>query len=117
MRLLLVNSRGWDLAPSIVARCGRVKQLPGWLIRSTAGERGPGNAPWAAVAARSKLVHARIAMRGDAAMPVTTYARREAMGTSFEVFLAGDDEEHLAAVADAVLDEVVRVERLLSRFD
>jgi thiamine biosynthesis lipoprotein len=50
-------------------------------------------------------------------MPVTAYARRAAMGTFFEVFLAGDDEEHLAAVADAVLEEALRVERLLSRFD
>ena len=39
------------------------------------------------------------------------------MGTLFEVLLLGDDEEHLAAVADAVLDEIQRIERLLSRFD
>ena len=39
------------------------------------------------------------------------------MGTWFGVRLVGDDPEHLAAVADAVLDEVERVERLLSRFD
>src|SRR5262245_39811982 len=42
---------------------------------------------------------------------------RPAMGTLFEVLLLGDDEEHLTAVADAVLDEVQRIERLLSRFD
>ena len=42
---------------------------------------------------------------------------RPAMGTLFEVLLLGDDEEHLTAVADAILDEVQRVERLLSRFD
>jgi thiamine biosynthesis lipoprotein len=42
---------------------------------------------------------------------------RPAMGTLFEVLLGGEDEEHLTAVAEAVLDEVVRVERLLSRFD
>ena len=47
----------------------------------------------------------------------TAYARRPAMGTFFEVFLAGDDDEHLLAVAAAVLDEVSRLERLLSRFD
>src|SRR5437763_14639010 len=47
----------------------------------------------------------------------TAHARREAMGTFFEVFLAGDDDEHLLAVADAALDEVTRLERLLSRFD
>jgi thiamine biosynthesis lipoprotein len=39
------------------------------------------------------------------------------MGTWFEVRLLGDDPEHLAAVAEAVLDEVERIERLLSRFD
>ena len=51
-------------------------------------------------------------------IPLTTaYSRRPAMGTFFEVFLAGDDEEHLEAVAAAVLDEVRRLERLLSRFD
>ena len=47
----------------------------------------------------------------------TAYLRRPAMGTFFEAFLAGDDAEHLAAVAVAVLDEVSRLERLLSRFD
>jgi FAD:protein FMN transferase len=47
----------------------------------------------------------------------TAYARRPAMGTFFEAFLAGDDREHLEAVAAAVLDEVSRLERLLSRFD
>jgi thiamine biosynthesis lipoprotein len=47
----------------------------------------------------------------------TVYSRREAMGTYFEVFLAGDDEAHLEDVASAALDEVVRLEALLSRFD
>src|SRR5207244_537741 len=48
---------------------------------------------------------------------LTTYSRRPAMGTFFETFLAGEDRDHLEAVADAVLDEVCRLERLLSRFD
>ena len=39
------------------------------------------------------------------------------MGTLFEVLLSGDDEENLTAIADAVLDEVQRIDRLLSRFD
>ena len=39
------------------------------------------------------------------------------MGTFFEAFLIGDDGEHLEAVAAAVLDEVSRLDRLLSRFD
>lgn len=47
----------------------------------------------------------------------TVLRSRPAMGTLFEVLLRGEDEEHLAAVADAVLYEVQRVERLLSRFD
>jgi thiamine biosynthesis lipoprotein len=42
---------------------------------------------------------------------------RPAMGTLFEALLIGDDREHLDAVAAAVLDEVERIERLLSRFD
>jgi thiamine biosynthesis lipoprotein len=42
---------------------------------------------------------------------------RPAMGTWFEARLVGDDLEHLDATAEAVLDEVQRVERLLSRFD
>lgn len=50
-------------------------------------------------------------------MPITLHRQRPAMGTWFEVWLVGDDAEHLAAVADAALDEVERVERLLSRFD
>lgn len=36
------------------------------------------------------------------------------MGSLFTVRLVGDDEEHLAAVAEAALDEIARVERLLS---
>jgi thiamine biosynthesis lipoprotein len=43
--------------------------------------------------------------------------QRPAMGTWFSATLVGDDVEHLAAVAEAVLDEVERIERLLSRFD
>lgn len=43
--------------------------------------------------------------------------RRPAMATFFEVLLLGEDEAHLAAVADAALDEVQRVELQLSRFD
>ncbi len=39
------------------------------------------------------------------------------MGTRFEAILRGDDEEHLAAVADAVLEEARRLDRTLSRFD
>jgi hypothetical protein len=39
------------------------------------------------------------------------------MGTFFEVFLAGDDGEHLEAVASAAPEEVARLERLLSRYD
>jgi thiamine biosynthesis lipoprotein len=42
---------------------------------------------------------------------------RPAMGTRFEVLLRGDDEVHLAAVAESILDEVERIEQLLSRFD
>lgn len=45
------------------------------------------------------------------------YRSWEAMGTRFEVFLRGDDEEHLEAVAVAVWEEVVRLEQALSRFD
>jgi FAD:protein FMN transferase len=39
------------------------------------------------------------------------------MATWFEVLLVGDDEEHLTAVGESALDEVARIERLLSRFD
>ena len=39
------------------------------------------------------------------------------MGTRFDVFLSGQDEEHLEAVAVAVLEEVVRLDGVLSRFD
>ncbi|MEP7343200.1 MAG: FAD:protein FMN transferase [Acidobacteriota bacterium] len=41
----------------------------------------------------------------------------QAMGTRFEVLLAGDDEEHLEAVAVAAVEEILRLEGLLSRFD
>lgn len=42
---------------------------------------------------------------------------RPAMATVFTAVLRGEDDEHLEAVAEAALDEVERVERLLSRFD
>ena len=40
-----------------------------------------------------------------------------AMGTRFEVILRGDDGEHLEAVAVAALEEIARLDRLLSRYD
>ncbi|HTN75520.1 MAG TPA: FAD:protein FMN transferase [Pirellulaceae bacterium] len=49
-------------------------------------------------------------------MPLVRQTFR-AMATGFEIVLLGDDDEHLAAVAAAIADEVWRVERLLSRFD
>src|SRR6516162_1870615 len=42
---------------------------------------------------------------------------RPAMATWFEALLVGDDEEHLMAVGESALDEVVRIEHLLSRHD
>jgi FAD:protein FMN transferase len=50
-------------------------------------------------------------------MTLVVHHVRPAMATLFEVVLIGDDEEHLAAVAEAALDEITRVERLLSRHD
>lgn len=41
----------------------------------------------------------------------------EAMGTRFEVFLSGQDPQHLEAVAVAVCTEVIRLDKVLSRFD
>jgi FAD:protein FMN transferase len=40
-----------------------------------------------------------------------------AMGTRFEVRLLGDDEERLDSVAAAVIEEIVRLDGVLSRFD
>jgi FAD:protein FMN transferase len=45
------------------------------------------------------------------------YRAGAAMGTRFEVFLQGDDETHLEAVAVAVLEEISRLDATLSRFD
>lgn len=45
------------------------------------------------------------------------YRAGAAMGTLFEVFLHGDDETHLEAVAVAVLEEIGRLDETLSRFD
>jgi FAD:protein FMN transferase len=42
---------------------------------------------------------------------------RAAMRCWCEVFLCGDDRQHLAAVAELAFDEITRVERMLSRFD
>ncbi|HZF41279.1 MAG TPA: FAD:protein FMN transferase [Blastocatellia bacterium] len=41
----------------------------------------------------------------------------EAMGTRFEALLIGDDAQHLDAVAVAVIEEIVRLGGVLSRFD
>jgi len=43
--------------------------------------------------------------------------RRPAMATLFEFLLVGEEEEHLAAVGEAALDELERIERMLSMFD
>lgn len=45
------------------------------------------------------------------------YRAGAAMGTRFEVFLQGDDETHLEAVAVAVLEEISRLDATLLRFD
>jgi len=47
-------------------------------------------------------------------MPILLERSRPAMGSLFTVRLIGDDDEHLSAVAEAALDEVVRIERLFS---
>ena len=39
------------------------------------------------------------------------------MNTRFDVFLCGDDEQHLEAVAVAMLEEILRLDGVLSRFD
>lgn len=43
--------------------------------------------------------------------------RRPAMNTWFEIILLGEDEENLQAAGEAALDEIERIEKLLSRFD
>jgi FAD:protein FMN transferase len=50
-------------------------------------------------------------------MPETLHLRRQAMATHFELWLVGEDREHLEAVGQAALAEVVRLDGLLSRFD
>jgi thiamine biosynthesis lipoprotein ApbE len=42
---------------------------------------------------------------------------RQAMGTRIEVFHYGNDREHIEAVAADVLEEIERLDRVLSRFD
>lgn len=41
----------------------------------------------------------------------------EAMGTRFEIFLRGADEQHLEDVAIAALEEIIRLDGVLSQFD
>ena len=50
-------------------------------------------------------------------MTLQIHRQRPAMATLFEVWLVGEEEEHLIAVAETALDEVQRIEKLLSRFD
>jgi thiamine biosynthesis lipoprotein len=47
-------------------------------------------------------------------MPTVVERARPAMGSLFRLRLLGDDAEHLEAVAEAALDEIERVEQLLS---
>ncbi|HEX4130414.1 MAG TPA: FAD:protein FMN transferase [Pirellulales bacterium] len=49
--------------------------------------------------------------------PVEVFHACDAMATRFEICLVGDEREHLDAVANAALEEIARIERLLSRFD
>jgi thiamine biosynthesis lipoprotein len=55
-------------------------------------------------------------MREDPASPVHRFAR-EAMGTAFEVFIAGSDVSYAGQAAQAVFAEVSRLESLFSRFN
>jgi FAD:protein FMN transferase len=57
------------------------------------------------------------AMHQQGSHAVDYYRADVAMGTLFEVFLRGDEEAHLEAVAVAVLEEISRLDATLSRFD
>ncbi len=48
---------------------------------------------------------------------VRLHLQRTAMATLFEMWLLGEDMEHLAAVGEAAWDEILRIEKMLSRFD
>lgn len=48
--------------------------------------------------------------------PVLVRRSRPAMGSVAEVFLAGDDAQHLTAAGDAALDEIWRLSERWSRF-
>jgi len=50
-------------------------------------------------------------------MAVTVKSRCLAMGTFFEAFLRGEDSAYLEDVAQSLWDELLRIERMLSRFD
>jgi thiamine biosynthesis lipoprotein len=55
---------------------------------------------------------------GAIIMPIIDCQRYcHAMGSRFEVRLLGDDEERLDSVAIAVIEEIVRLDGILSRFD
>lgn len=60
-----------------------------------------------------------IVMQSNSSVSRTNNCHRdfEAMGARFEVRLCGDDEEHLDAVAVAVIEEIIRLDSVLSRFD
>jgi FAD:protein FMN transferase len=48
---------------------------------------------------------------------LTVRCQRPAMATRFVFLLVGEDRDHLTAVGEAALDEVTRIEGLLSRYD
>jgi thiamine biosynthesis lipoprotein ApbE len=48
---------------------------------------------------------------------MTVRCQRPAMATRFVFLLVGEDRDHLMAVGEAALDEVTRIERLISRYD
>ncbi len=47
----------------------------------------------------------------------TVYLRQAAMASHFEIWLVGEDAQHLRAVGQAATAELLRLERLLSRHD
>ncbi len=50
-------------------------------------------------------------------MPKTLHFQQAAMATLFEGWLVGEDLGHLRAVSQVLQDEIIRLERLLSRHD
>jgi thiamine biosynthesis lipoprotein len=86
------------------------RALVRWLESLAPGETGPSER------ADSVPEHAEVVPPAEPVETVYPRVQRRAMGSLFEVYMAGSDRNALVAAGDEALDEVERLERQLSHY-